>query len=240
MQLGKYSFGIGDRFAHQGKALLQAMIEAEKQGLVITPVWNKSYREHKTIKSDPAETRREADEAVQAKGWQHSYFVDADHVGLSNVDFFISYSDFFTLDVADFIGKSAEAREIAAFMNANEKYTGKLKIPGIEDEFDVTKSDVEKIAHKFLFAVHEAGRIYRHILSKKEKGTFIVEVSMDETDEAQTPIELFFILSAIAREGIPVQTIAPKVRAGPCRHPFCHRRVFAAIGSEIERPFRKR
>lgn len=33
---------------------------------------------------------------------------------------------------------------------------------------------------------------------------------MDETDDPQTPGELFFILAMIAREGIPVDTIAPK------------------------------
>jgi len=33
---------------------------------------------------------------------------------------------------------------------------------------------------------------------------------MDETDRAQSPIELLIILAAIADEGIPIQTIAPK------------------------------
>jgi hypothetical protein len=33
---------------------------------------------------------------------------------------------------------------------------------------------------------------------------------MDETDAPQTPVELFFILAAIADEKIPAQTIAPK------------------------------
>ena len=33
---------------------------------------------------------------------------------------------------------------------------------------------------------------------------------MDETDAAQSPVELLIILAAIADEGIPVQTIAPK------------------------------
>jgi tagaturonate epimerase len=33
---------------------------------------------------------------------------------------------------------------------------------------------------------------------------------MDEVSEAQSPVELFFILGAIAAEGIPAQTIAPK------------------------------
>jgi tagaturonate epimerase len=33
---------------------------------------------------------------------------------------------------------------------------------------------------------------------------------MDESDQPQTPAELFFILAALAEEGIPAQTIAPK------------------------------
>jgi len=33
---------------------------------------------------------------------------------------------------------------------------------------------------------------------------------MDETDSAQSPVELLIILAAIADEGIPVQTIAPR------------------------------
>ena len=39
MILEKYSFGLGDRFGHQGKAQLQAMVDAEKQGINIMPDW---------------------------------------------------------------------------------------------------------------------------------------------------------------------------------------------------------
>ena len=49
MELQKYSFGIGDRFAHQGKAQLQAIMKAKEQGVDIAPVWNKSHREHSII-----------------------------------------------------------------------------------------------------------------------------------------------------------------------------------------------
>jgi hypothetical protein len=58
--------------------------------------------------------------------------------------------------------------------------------------------------------VQEAGRIYRHIARARGEGRFITEVSMDETDSPQTPPELLVILAALADEGIPVQTIAPK------------------------------
>ena len=56
----------------------------------------------------------------------------------------------------------------------------------------------------------KAGEVYRSVLSAKGAGNFIPEVSMDETDRAQSPVELLIILAAIADEGIPVQTIAPK------------------------------
>ena len=61
-----------------------------------------------------------------------------------------------------------------------------------------------------MLAVKQAGEIYRHIAEAKGAGSFITEVSMDETDQPQTPVEMLFILAAIADEGIPAQTIAPK------------------------------
>jgi hypothetical protein len=58
--------------------------------------------------------------------------------------------------------------------------------------------------------VQEAGKIYRMIVENKGEGAFIAEISMDETDAPQTPVELLIILAAIADEKIPIQTIAPK------------------------------
>lgn len=210
MILEKYSFGIGDRFSYQGKAQLQAMINAKEQALQITPVWNKSHREHTLIGTESADVRAEADAAVKALGWEGSYYVDADHIGLANVDLFMDSSDFFTLDVADFMGKNAAEDEISAFVNKHSKYIGSLAIPGIDETIEITKEQISKISRKVLFAVKEAGRIYRHIKSAKGADNFVTEVSMDETDSPQTPIEMLFILAAIADEGIPAQTIAPK------------------------------
>lgn len=210
MELTKYSFGVGDRFSMQGEAQLKAIMKASDRGIEIAPVWNKSNREHMTIHSEPSMTRKEADAAVKALGWNKPYFVDADHINMSNVDKFIDHSDFFTLDVADYIGKSATEEEIEKFVNSNAKYIGEFKIPGVDEVFHIDREKLTAIAHKFLFAVKQAGTIYRHIESKKGRGNFVAEVSMDEVSEAQSPIEMFFILSAIASEGIPAQTIAPK------------------------------
>ena len=66
------------------------------------------------------------------------------------------------------------------------------------------------VAGKYLAAVKEAGKIYRHIAKVKGVGNFVTEVSMDEVEEPQTPVDMFFILKMIADEKIPAQTIAPK------------------------------
>ena len=210
MILEKYSFGIGDRFCHQGKAQLSALIKAKEQGLSITPVWNKSHREHTIIGTTPADTRQEALDAIKALQWDGPYFVDADHIGPGNVDLFIESSDFFTLDVADFITQPAEKADVDAFVKKYGKYIGSLAVEGIERNLDITEERIRTIAGKFLLAVRQAGGIYRHIAEAKGADSFITEVSMDETDQPQTPVEMLFILAAIADEGIPAQTIAPK------------------------------
>ena len=211
MSLKKVSFGIGDRFAHQGESQLNALIQASQfLGIDIVPVWNKSNREHMIVHSTPEETRKEADAAVRALGYKGDYFVDADHINLTNVDKFMDASDFFTLDVADYIGKKATPNDIDTFVNENQQYTRKLHIPGIGEPFDISQALLRSIAEKFLYAIQEAGKIYRHIEQAKGVDNFVTEVSMDEVNDAQSPVEMFFILNAIAREKIPAQTIAPK------------------------------
>jgi hypothetical protein len=204
-----YTLGCGDRFGRQGEAQLNAYIEAKKQGINVCPVWNKSNREHQTVHTEPASLRAEADAAVAALGWSGSYFVDADHISLGNVDGFIDSSDFFTLDVADNIGGAAAPGDVEAFVAAMEEQIGEIELPGLAEKLAVGREDVRKIAGHYLSAVQEAGRIYRHIAERKS-GDFEVEVSMDETDEPQSPMEMLFILGMIAQEGIPVDTIAPK------------------------------
>jgi hypothetical protein len=210
MQIEKYSIGIGDRFGKQGLAQIRAVQEAERAGAVVVPVWNKSFREHSLIGTKPDDVRAEADEAVRRGGWKHPYHVDADHIGVKTVDGFLAGSDFYTLDVADFIGKPPDADALAAFVRDMAPFRGPLRIPGVDAVFEVTDAVLEKIGRSYLTAVSEAGRTYRQIAAVRGERNFIAEVSTDEATEPQLPFELYFILGALAREKIPVQTIAPK------------------------------
>lgn len=207
----KYTFGVGDRFANGAHAQLTAFIEAKKLGIDIVPVWNKSNREHNIIGSEPQQTRDAADKAVADLGWTGEYLLDADHINFSTVDRFVAPCDFFTLDVADDIGEAADPADVAAFIAKHPELIGTVAIAGIDQPFEITAEVVEKAANKFLKATQKAAAIYQHIVAAKGgSDNFVTEVSMDETDSPQTPPELLIILAAIADQGIPIQTIAPK------------------------------
>jgi hypothetical protein len=201
LRLEPYSMGAGDRFAHQGEAQLQAFIQAQRSGVEVAIVWNKSRREHGLTGSRPADVRREAEAAVLALGWQGGYHVDADHVGYDTVDDFLEACDFFTLDVADHIGQPVAEEAVRSF---SDRHRVAAAAAGIGEH------RVRATAAQYLGAAQEAGRIYRKIAAAKSPGHFITEVSMDETRLPQTPDELLLILAALSDQGIPVQTIAPK------------------------------
>lgn len=208
--LEKLTFGVGDRFAHQASAQLQAFIRAAQAGADITPVWNKSNREHLIVGSEPESLSEAANRAVAGLQWQKSHYIDADHINLETVDRFIRSSNFYTIDVADYIGQQAAGDDVEKFIDAHPELIGTIAIEGIEEPFSTSRAQIGEIAANYLLAVQQAGLIYNHISSQKGAGNFATEVSMDETDGPQTPPELLVILAAIADRQIPLQTIAPK------------------------------
>ena len=210
MELEKYSIGVGDRFGHQCVAQLRALEKAVARGLPIVPVWNKSNREHLIVGTVPEHQQRAAEEAVRICGWDKPYYVDADHIGMATADAFLPFSNFFTIDVADFIGQPANADAAASFLAAMNSYKGTLSIPEMQTPMQITDAVLGKFSEKYLCAISEAGRVYRHIAEKKGADNFVTEISIDEAVNAQTPEELLLILAAIGMEGIPVQAIAPK------------------------------
>jgi hypothetical protein len=208
-KLSKYSLGVGDRFAQEAEAQLSAFELAAKAGIEITPVWNKSNREHVIIGSEPFETRREVDAAVKKVGWNKPYFCDADHINLQTVDRFLNACDFFTIDVADLIGKPADPNVTAAFVARYSQKLSNVEIKGL-GPVRISQLYLKETASKYLAAIAHAAAIYETIERAKGRGNFVTEISMDETDAPQTPRELLVILVSIADYRIPIETIAPK------------------------------
>src|ERR1700683_27039 len=210
MTIEPYTCGVGDRFGQQGRAQLEAILLAWQEGINVYPVWNKSNREHALIGSGPEDVRVEAEAAVKALNWTGAFYVDADHINLTTVESFVQASDFFTVDVADFVGQSPDAALVEGLVKAARTFPHELSIPGIDRSFIIDEAVVRTAGSKFLPAIREAGRIYRRIAELKGPDNFITEISVDETDRPQNPVELFLILLMIREESIPVQTIAPK------------------------------
>ncbi|MCA9177927.1 MAG: hypothetical protein KDB14_25865, partial [Planctomycetales bacterium] len=176
-----------------------------------TPVWNKSNREHSFIGSEPQSVYDAAAAAVKQLDWQGRWHVDADHIGLPTVDRFLACSDFFTIDVADSIGKPASDSDITTFIERHPELQGEVAIDGLDSPLQISAAQLRSTVGQYLLACREAGEIYRYIADKKGgELEFAAEVSMDETDSPQTPPELLVILAMLADEKIRVQTIAPK------------------------------
>lgn len=210
LRLARYSFGAGDRFGLEGQAQLQAFQEARSRGADVTPVWNKSHREHAILGTTPAQTRAAAEAAVREAGWDGPWHVDADHITLKTVDLFLEACDYFTLDVAEEIGRPADEGEVRDFVDRHGGLEGRHRVPFLEEPLLVRRSALEEAARRYLPAVRAAGRIYRRLVERRGPGRFITEVSMDETDRPQSPLELLAILAGLAEEGIPVQAVAPR------------------------------
>src|ERR1700686_2039838 len=185
MKIEKFTFGVGDRFAHQARAQLRAFQLAAERGVEITPVWNKSNREHLIVGSEPSSVKAAAEVAVRQAGWNKPWHVDADHINLDTVDRYIEPSNFYTLDVAHFIGRPAPDAEIAAFVLRHPELIGALAIPGIEQPITTTREYVSRVASKYLAAVKASAGIYQHIAAKKGPDRFITEVSIYESDRPQ-------------------------------------------------------
>ncbi|MEM9646466.1 MAG: tagaturonate epimerase family protein, partial [Planctomycetota bacterium] len=186
--LSRFTFGVGDRFAHQAKSQLAAFLKLAEDGVDVTPVWNKSNREHTFVGSEPQSVYDAAAVAISDAGWTKEWHVDADHIGLSTVEPFLPCSDFFTIDVADSIGESAGKEKIDAFVAAHPELVGTHELDGLGAPLTITADDVRRVAEQYLLAVEQAGEIYRHIAAAKGEDNMAAEVSMDETDSPQTPL----------------------------------------------------
>ncbi|QYY36670.1 tagaturonate epimerase family protein [Ruficoccus sp. ZRK36] len=205
-----FTFGMGDRFGHQGQAQLQAVLNARAKGIDIYPVWNKSHREHTIVGTEPCSLRTEADDAVKALDWDGSYYVDADHIRLETVEGFLAGSNFFTLDVADYVGETPSEVDVEVWLKVVEPFFGEQKIEGLSEPLVLSSEAAKAAAAKYLSAIVKAGELFRHIDAKKGEDAFVTEVSIDETDQPQGPADIFYLLSMMAWQQIPAQTVAPK------------------------------
>ncbi len=200
--IARFSFGMGDRFGREGKVQLRAIQEINRLGFPVIPVWNKSNREHELTGTTQEAVRREAEEAVRANNWSDKFYVDADHITMANVEKFIDFSDFFTIDVAGSIGKPADQ----AIRKDYLRRTVRPSIQGFEEQLG--NYDLAIFADRYLNAIQEIKRLHDFIVGRRPGS--IIEISMDEVASAQSPLDLYFLLKELKYLDIEPHTLAPK------------------------------
>ncbi|MCS7091685.1 MAG: tagaturonate epimerase family protein [Verrucomicrobiota bacterium] len=210
LSLAKYSVGVGDRFAREASAQLAACWQALQAGVEVVPVWNKSHREHQIIGSQPESVRQSAEAAVKSTGWKRPWHVDADHVRRDILGPYLTCCDYFTLDLADYLGQPAPQARVEAFLQRHPELQGRLDVPGLTAPLQTDSATLARMATQYLRAVEEAAAAYQMILTARGVDGCIIEVSMDETPHPQSPLELLVILAALAEAGVRVQTVAPR------------------------------
>jgi hypothetical protein len=135
---------------------------AAREGISITPVWNKSNREHELVHSDPIDTRLAAEEAVRETGWGTPWFLDADHISRANVDRFIEHCNFFTLDVSDYIGRKAPEEDTKRFLRTNAPLVDSKSSPDLPD---LTEGLLQTVAEKIPLRSNGSSRVV-HLYSR--------------------------------------------------------------------------
>ncbi len=85
--------------------------------------------------------------------WSGSHYVDADHINLNIVDRFLDNSDFYTIDVADAIGRPADEADVNAFIDSVPELIGTLTIEGIPQPLEMTRASIAATANQYLKAV---------------------------------------------------------------------------------------
>ena len=210
MQIPPYSFGFGDRFSLHGQAFINAINEAQKNGIDVFPVWNKSHTEYKRTLDTPAQMSASVKNLLAKSAWSNAYGLDADHVTSENIDNYIDHCDYFTIDVSNYIRKLAPYDEMDTFIKGNQRYIGRLEVPGMNDAFQVFENVITSYAGMYLLAAKKAGELYQYIKERKGDKPFYTEISMDEVNYSHSPLELFFILNALAFYDVKFQLISPK------------------------------
>ena len=259
LQLPKYSVGVGDRFAHQAKAQLQACIlAAQAASKSRRSGTNRIVSTRSSAPSHhPACSRRccgqgaRLDEALLLRCGPYP---PHDGRSLSACVRFLHHRRC-RLD-----RQTSGASRCRCLRQAARGVARRVPHRRHREAAHHHQRSPAWRCQKFLAAIQQAGVIYRKIESSKGEGNFIAEVSMDETDSPQTPAELLIILAAAADEGLPLATIAPKfsgrfnkgvdyvgdVRSLTANYVRCCRdcsrgqTIWPAAGTEAQRAFGQR
>lgn len=212
----KKSFGFGDRLG-----IATPGHYASSRKFDFAPIFaQQSIREMTRTQRSPREVMDAAANALDALGFTGEWGADGDHLKTPEdvqVTAAVGFT-FFTIDPSSFVNNAADKMEssvveaLAAQIEREElfhsgDYLGKtFEIGG--EKLVFSKDALYKAAVKYGRAIAHSANMAAEI--RKQRIDADIEISVDETDFATTPLEHLFVGNELKRRGVKVTSLAPR------------------------------
>jgi hypothetical protein len=206
------SFGFGDRLGLATPGHIAAV-----HGTKFAPVFaQQSVRENARTGRTPQQVMDDARRAVDAVGWEGHWGADADHLKtLEDLQPFVAAGyTFFTVDPGEFADNAADAdqaevlRQKIRDLEWDEASALYLHQNGDQAWGRFEAESLMRAIVKYGKAIQHAAAMFHRLSQMKDDFDF--EVSVDETDSPTTPLEHYFIVNELRRQGVRFTSLAPR------------------------------
>ena len=216
------SFGFGDRIGLATPGHVEAMRRA---GAGILPIYpQQSIREMQRTSRTPQQVVADAQNGMQAAGWDGPTGADADHLKTTDdVDVTLAAGfTFFTIDPSDHVDPQADNYDQAALRDKFseirdripwfESYKGQTVKLTTGASVELTEEACMRAAVKYGLAINHTQYMAEHIrqASAAAGRDFEIELSVDETEQPTTLAEHYIIAQQCLSKGMPLVSLAPR------------------------------
>lgn len=212
----KKSFGFGDRL---GVATPGHLAAARKSDF--TPIFaQQSIREMTRTARAPQEVMAAARQALDRLGYDGLWGADADHLKTpEDVQYTAAAGfGFFTIDPSSYVNNDADTMKAPVVKSlAGQIEREKLfrAADYLGQSFDLGEQKLAFDEESLLRAAVKYGRAIAHSANMaaeilRHQASADIEISVDETDFATTPLEHLFVARELQRRGVKIVSLAPR------------------------------
>lgn len=221
------AIGTGDRIGLATPGHIRAVKE-----LGVFPVLaQQSTREMERALRTPQEVLDDVCWAVFQEGYRKGFAADADHLKREedlDATFKAGYT-MYTIDPSDYVDNGADTHDLETLSDHFKElpwkelecgkdeyiqiYLGRTFVLSIQNEEKIrelkfSEETLLRAAVKYSAAIAYTSKMYRRLKKLFGRRTFDLEISVDETENATSPLEHFFIISEFNRLCIRIQGLA--------------------------------
>ncbi len=216
------SFGCGDRLG----IATPGHIAAGKGKDIKLILAQQSIREMTRSGRSAQQVMDDAAWGVFEAGFTAGFGSDADHLKTTEDIDLCAAAGFlmFTVDPGDHVDDQADNYDLKQLADKYQalrwdqlgissadclkRYTGTFDLGQIK--LTITEQQVARAAVKYAGAVGHSSAMFEHLLKKKDRGQFELEISVDETANPTSPAEHYYVASELRRLDVQWVSLAPR------------------------------